>query len=340
LEKEKDRVWFPLGLLIEKWLLFYYPIFAYSNFIPQKPSERDIGEPGYKISFREQFYKITSYYEEKGGFSAFYNDYKKGQIPNEINGQVLDLVKKLGRTITRYPMKHLGYSSKKEHYSIFDFTKRDRIKLQPVTPELVIEKFGKFSINQAYFEIFNIFGGFISGNYSVLNKWAEFTVNSDRTGKLNQSDVMQILTTQPTTERDVKDVSQIIDSVLNESGYVKCVWSGKRIRVNSDIHIDHVIPFSVWSNNDLWNLLPSHRETNLKKRDYLPSPDLIKDRHDIIIDYWKKYRSDYPERFDSEIKRSLLGKSADPKDILNIALEKLMGKVDYLIQTYGYIEWK
>ena len=42
MELDDERVWFPLGLLVEKWLLYYYPIFASTHFIPQKSSEQDL----------------------------------------------------------------------------------------------------------------------------------------------------------------------------------------------------------------------------------------------------------------------------------------------------------
>lgn len=38
-EDDGDQVSFPLGLLVEKWLLYYYPIFAAPTFIPQKNGE-------------------------------------------------------------------------------------------------------------------------------------------------------------------------------------------------------------------------------------------------------------------------------------------------------------
>jgi len=37
-----DRVEFPLGLLVEKWLLYYYPLIAGSDFIPQKMARAGI----------------------------------------------------------------------------------------------------------------------------------------------------------------------------------------------------------------------------------------------------------------------------------------------------------
>jgi len=336
---ENGMVWFPLGLLIEKWLLYYYPIFSHPSFIPQKPSERDLEKPGYKIAFRRQFKKITSYYKDKGGLSTFYNDYRRGRISRDINDDLLELLRKLRDTIRSFPMKHLGYSVTREHYKIFDFTKGDRILRQPVTPELVIDKFGKFSISQEYFEIFNLFGGFISGENSILNKWAQFTVRSDKTGKLRYEEMLEILTRQPITDRDVNDVLKIIESLIQKQGYLECVWSGKKIKSLSKLHIDHVIPFSVWKNNDLWNLLPTHRDTNLKKREFIPSPELLKERYFAILEFWKETRSIFPSRFNSEIRISLTGISEVETDLLQKAFTKLIEKVEYLIEQQGYIEW-
>jgi len=338
MELDEDRAWFPLGLLVDKWLLYYYPIFASTHFIPQKPSEQGLDKPGYKISFRKQFSIITSYYEDKGGLSVFYNDYRKGRIPDEINYELLELLKKLRYTITRYPMKHLGYSVTKEHYKFFEFKRGGRIRKQPVTQELVVDKFGRFSISRELFEIFNLVGGFISGEHSILNKWAKFTVHSDKTGSLSQNEVLDILTIQPITERDVRDIVNLAESMLYKEGQLTCVWTGRKIRSKSDLHIDHVIPFSVWSNNDLWNLLPTHKDTNIKKRDQIPSPKLLEKRKTVILNYWRVFRSHFTTRFDSETRLSLIGASAST-DILIEAFVKLREKAEYLIELYGYQEW-
>ena len=339
MELDDDRVWFPLGLLVEKWLLYYYPIFASTHFIPQKPSEQDLDKPGYKISFRKQFSIITSYYEDRGGLSVFYNDYRKGRIPDEINYELLELLKKLRVTITRYPMKHLGYSVTKEHYKFFEFIRGGRIRKQPVTPELVVGKFGRFSISREFFEIFNLVGGFISGEHSILNKWAEFTVHSDKTRKLTKNKILEFLTTHPITERDVNDARKYFKALMMKKGYLECIWSGKKLKTMSDLHIDHIIPFSVWKNNDLWNLLPTHRDTNSKKRDRIPSQKLLQEKQIIIQEYWGDIKSQFPDRFDSEIRLSLIGISGEDDELLDEAFRKLLDKVVNLISHYGYFEW-
>ena len=119
LKDEEGWAWFPTGYLIEKWLQYYYPIIDSEVFVPQKGSEKDLDKPGYKIAFRSEFSQLTDYYKKKGGLNAFWFDYKKGRVSSEINAVCLDLLKNLYYTITRYPMKHLGYSSTGEHYAFF-----------------------------------------------------------------------------------------------------------------------------------------------------------------------------------------------------------------------------
>ncbi len=47
---------------------------------------------------------------------------------------------------------------------------------------------------------------------------------------------------------------------LLDGGVLRCVWS-------DTLAMDQCLPFAVWPCDDLWNLLPVHREVNGKKRD-------------------------------------------------------------------------
>ena len=56
----KDRVHFPTGLLIEKWMLYYYPILECSTNIPQINGESN-------LAFGVQFKKIITEYRNFTG---------------------------------------------------------------------------------------------------------------------------------------------------------------------------------------------------------------------------------------------------------------------------------
>ena len=119
-------------------------------------------------------------------------------------------------------------------------------------------------------------------------------------------------------------------------GKVFCVWTGKTI---STYDIDHVIPFSIWKNNDLWNLLPVQAKINNQKRDKIPSSFLIKKQTELIIYYWELINNNHLQRFQKEIKISLLGNNFFT-NWQNAAINQLKSSCDYLIKIRGYEEWE
>jgi hypothetical protein len=340
-EEDGDAVSFPLGLLVEKWLLYYYPIFAAPAFIPQKSGETLDQETGKVVSFRKHFVPVIDYYRDRGGISVFYSDYARGTMPAEIRPAFRTLVKAVRKTITEMPMKHLGYSQSKEHYSVFDYN-RPLYRISgdsPVDRTSLIENSGRFSLSRDLCTVFEHFGGFISGEECLLKKWAEFTAAADKTGTVTEESMLSLLTKTPTTERAIADARNIYRSVFEEEGTLACVWSGKAIPSPDAMHIDHVLPFSVWKNNDLWNLLPALDSVNTQKRDRIPDPALLKSRKEHIIGYWGLLHDRAPRPFEREISVSLLGLQAPRSDWQDRAFEHLTEKCAYLIDVRGYAAW-
>lgn len=339
LRKEDNIVWLPTGLLVERWLSYYYPIIESEVFIPQKNAERELSQPGLKISFRGIFKEVTDFYADKGGFSAFWIEYKKGTIPKEINSVCLELAKRIWYIIIRYPMKHLGYSVSQEHYSLFSYKNRITIgKNTQLSQELLIDGFGEFSISTDFYQTLLLFGSYISGEYSILNKWIDFSVNADSKRKIQPNTVFEVLNIHPESKRDVQESKNFYLKILNEKRQLECVWSGSKIRDESDLHIDHLIPFSLWQNNDLWNLLPSHQRINTQKHDLVPSLSLLEKRRGTIIDYWYALKEYYPHRFQKETRISLIG-NKPMDDSLDTVFNQLEEKCRYLIEIRGLSGW-
>jgi len=333
-----NRIEFPLGLLVEKWLLYYYPLIASPVFIPQKNGERI--DSGYRIAFRESFSAVTQYYAERGGFSAFYNDYVNDHIPESISPDFRELVNNLKRTITTMPMKHLGRSVFQEDYSVFRYEGRQRRipANTPLNQEMLIQSLGYFSFSKELYAVFQYFGSFISGEDSLLYKWAEFTSSASK-GEISVEFALEKLRTHPITERDVQVAKRFYEDLFHRQGDLECVWSGKALTTTNSIHIDHLIPFSVWKNNDLWNLMPVNARVNSRKSDKIPSPDLIEERKDSLIQYWNLLRSTYPEMFEREISLSLTGTPNPGPGLLDVAIERIKEKCEYLIDVRGYEAW-
>jgi CRISPR/Cas system Type II protein with McrA/HNH and RuvC-like nuclease domain len=85
--------------------------------------------------------------------------------------------------------------------------------------------------------------------------------------------------------------------------------SGRTLKPKT-IHIDHAIPFTLWRDNSLWNLLPADEKVNNNKRDKLPNENLMNRRRDAVIQNWQTTSDTQPVRFAAEAS-SLLGKYHD-----------------------------
>ena len=325
----KDRVHFPMGLLIEKWILYYYPILESEEHIPQINGNT-------QIAFNEDLLKIINAYKSIGGFSAFYNDFKNKGIPNHLKIDFVALAKKLKDTISTMPMKYIGQSIYNDHYSIFTFeSNKVKYDAETIDVEFLIKNFGIFSIPTDYYEAFKILGPIITGQDSILFKWAEFSVRASKKDLSIEKVVNEVLKS-PITAREIAESKKIYSDILQREGKVFCVWTGKAI---SSYDVDHMIPFSVWKNNDLWNLLPSQSKINNQKRDKIPSPDLIEKQKDLILQYWEMINESQSQRFKKEMQVALLGNNAFDSWKKEGILQ-LQSSCNYLIANRGYEEWK
>ena len=331
-----NRIEYPLGLLVEKWLLYYYPFIE--NDIPQKAGECDPDSK--KLSFRRLFRKITQYYKKHGGFSAFYRDYMKGSIPGEIICPFRSLVRDIRKTITQYPMKHFGHSTKRTHYSVFDFDRDFKMPTGkfPVDRDFLIRNMGAYSLSREYDAVFVLLGSFIAGEDAVLFQWAEFT-RSASNGNISLTNSLEQLRTFPVTGRNPEPANTYYRQLQQEQGVIHCVWSGRPIMDLRSLEIDHVIPFSILRNNDQWNLLPAIKSVNKDKLDSIPAPEFIEKRRPAILLYWSLLREEFPEQFDREMQISLTGPVKPGSDLQELAFNSLKEKCRYYIDVRGFDSW-
>ena len=343
IELRNGRAYMPLGLLVEKWILYYYPIFDSDNqlFIPQ------INGAGKKLRFQIRFEQFIQKYSKRGGFSAFYNDLRGKGLPSDFQADFEKLIHEIRDTVVTMPMKHIGYSMTQQYYSIFHFETGKRARLcASIDREYLIMNLGTFSIPIDYYEAFKILGSFINGKDSILVKWAEFSVSASGR-QLSIHQVMDEVLKSPITEREIKASKRLYEDILKREGRVYCVWSGKKI---NSYAVDHMIPFSVWKNNDLWNLLPTQPSINSKKRDKIPSPDSIDRRQELILLYWKLMHKNQSTRFMKEIQMALLGHKksdiewgnlrSEEEEWQQTGIDQLKESCRYLINQRGFEEWK
>ena len=85
-----ETVSFPLGLLVLKWIEYYYPIISSSVFIPQKHGD----SKERSIAFRREFEKVISFYSGAENSYPLFYDLKKGIPRPDFAEAVWQLVRK------------------------------------------------------------------------------------------------------------------------------------------------------------------------------------------------------------------------------------------------------
>lgn len=289
---------YPLGLLIYFWMFYYYPIFAHPVFIPQKNGESPDLDAGRTIAFRREFNRVIDYYRGKGGLRQFRYDLIHESVPGDIRPAVLSLMRKIRSTITRMPMKHLGFSIFNEHYSMVRSTSGT---IREPSYAGLIRDAGRFMMHPELHDVLDEIGTLIIGHDSIIYGWADFTCSIARShapgSDLSREDMIALLHQAVDIPRDVGQVRRMLER--ERAGGLRCVWSGREIR--GDLNIDHVLPYSLWQNNNLWNLLPVSAPVNSKKRDRIPTPGLIDRSAGRIREVWGLYAGSYGSQFYREL---------------------------------------
>lgn len=327
---EDSRANIPLGLIIERWMFDYFP-FVFKGIRQQHSQISQILNKPIEEAYGEIFnlLHLNRHDPWEQAYKAMQSAFKNTNQSSTIAKAFLSLAKELAKTITTMPMKFIG----KEHYELFqpDNTQYGRIILQNTQSCNILfltQEFGYFSISETHYNIFRYLGQNLYGTSTIALKWKEKTdVLNDQTHE-SMHIIDRLSNDDLAIERDTSDIRAILEDGM------ECVWSGKVLSPKTS-DIDHVLPFSVWFNNDLWNLLPADKKVNNQKRDKIPSPKLIEKRADAIIDYWKRYEQKWNQRFNNEMDVSLLNRDHEKRSY-DLAIASLIQKADYLIYDRGF----
>lgn len=329
IKKEGNSIQIPLGLLVEKWIVYYFPIFESPFSLRQIHTNR-------KLAFEDLIISLVNLYKGQGGFKEFYIDFLNKGIKKEGKKIMVDLVKTISKTITEMPMKHLGSSISGELYSIFSPNKNRRIYPTHISKSIdFVSGLGFYTIPDSYFQVFKEIGGFISGQNSIIFHWAQFSANS-KSEKVSIHQAIEPLLSATIIPRETGSARSILDNLKKSRNKIICVWSGEELE---KYEVDHIIPYAFWNNNDLWNLLPSKPSINNNKRDKIATPEQIENSKDNIISYWQWYMKTEEDRFIPELKKNLIGNtSLDNWERKSI--DKLKELTNYYIEERGYQFWQ
>ena len=272
-----DKVKIPVEAIADKWLLYYWPIFASDTFICQKNGEC----PGSvkPVAIRKPLKELIDNFGV-GGLTAFHADWKSDRLAGGLLATLQKARSKLKQTVWTMPVRFAGGG---DDFSVFQYDAKDQT----------------VSMRADLWRELCLTGSWIHD--ATILRWAELTERLSK-GALKASQVLDCLLTIPDPGRKVGEAK----SCFKDMAEKKCVWSEKELQ-NDHFEVDHALPFSLWRNNDLWNLFPTAPQVNRLKRDRLPTHDLLHARRDLIVGCWRGLHEAMGVRFVREA-QTLLGR--------------------------------
>lgn len=281
MQEARSAVWLangdvgiPIQRVAELWLLYYWPIFASARFIPQSKAEAAGGKP---VKFREGLNKLIVQFENQGshgGLTAWHLAQQSGRLDAQLVALLKGVLRSIAETIRDGPVTYSGGAL--ESGPVFRYDRITRLVLMP----------------SDLWREFSLLGHWIGD--AVIVRWAALTQQFSHRQGITAGDVLPMLLAAPEAVR----ATAIAREVFTKEGVSACTWSGKRLR--SDFVVDHAIPFSLWGNNDLWNLVPADPKVNISKSDKLPASELLHLRRPAILQSWELLRERLPVTFDRQ----------------------------------------
>lgn len=274
----------PAALVVDKWIQYYWPVFESGRFIAQKNGEeRGCRKP---VMFRKSMTEVIQRYSNCGSYAAFLDAGESDSTPIRL------MRSKVRDAIRNGPVKFASGG----HFSWRRLNGHSFILL----PQQFWQEMAELShwIEPA-----------------IRLRWAEETCRFSKQ-QFQVGEILSLLSKNYQADRNVTATRRI----FSLSGPVHCTWTDNLLR--KTFEVDHIIPYSLWHNNDLWNLVPTDPKVNHQKRDKLVSRGVLYRQRDRIIHTWERQRAELTQRFDREL-GNLIGRPADPHNWQSPAFNRL-----------------
>lgn len=273
--RKDGRVAVPIASISERWLMYYWPIFASDRFIPQSQDEG--ADANRQITFRSALQDLMRAFHgqgEHGGLASWQVAVSRGILPDDVRRAHAAALSAITRAIRYGPVTHSGGSL--ETGPIFEYETGSRSVLMPAEIWRELTLLGHWILD------------------AVVVRWAALTERFAGRQGVTSGDVLPLLLARPSPER----MTGLARSVFLKQGVDRCTWSNRPLRPTA-FDVDHVIPFALWASNDLWNLVPADHRVNMQKSDRLPTSELLLTRRGEILRSWEILRDALPEAFDA-----------------------------------------
>lgn len=268
--RDADEVYVPLRRIAVRWLGYYLPLVK--NEIKQTTNS--------KLAFEDL---LLSRPEKAVDAPLLVLEASKSRQDKELE----KLIRKVKHTIKVGPVTYSGLGESK----IFNYVSQLDAS---VYKELQSEKDDFVVVPIGIWRDLNLFSHWIED--SLIVQWAELSAKLNKDPHISKHFDLLTKSIQG-SERTTNAIRKLFKNQT-----VFCTWSGKKL---NDFAVDHMIPWSVWRNNDLWNLLPSDSKLNIKKSDLLPHPVLVQKQYERIQECWSLYEQTYPELFQEQLQAAL-----------------------------------
>ena len=320
-----NRISIPLGLIVERWIYYYWSIVNTSLPLP----EMRIGSRAKGMAFRSDLFGLIGSFQP-GGLDAFFACFQNGTLnPMQIH-YLTETVNSVANTIVKGPVEYSG-GSLKDIERVFHFEGNKRMKQCLISTDL-INSLGRVIFPASLWREMCLVGHLIGK--AIILRWAELSYEFAKR-EVSIPEILALLIIPPKNERNVSLAKNVYKKVIG----LTCVWSGIPLS-QTRFDVDHVIPFSIWNNNDLWNLLPSDPKINHQKRDRIVTLPILRSSKDRIIHYWKILYQEAPQRFQTELRRTLLGSRPSLENWETRAFSTLSEAVETIALQRGVERWE
>ena len=305
---DDDFVAIPLGLVGLIWIRLFKPLLKAG--MPQSPTNVGYSRLGF---VKEPFLRLDglSHHDLRIGVQI------GGDFAKALHGALRDAIS----TICVMPATFITYP---DGTPILKCEKRRTLRAEPSSCRLdtpYLNSFGEMRIPAALWQALQRFDVWIEP--ALVVEWIKLMDEYARTQGRSLNPVMVNQAMQ--WADPVRDVARTREraTVLLAHKPLFCVWSGRVLSADT-LDIDHGFPWSAWPCNDMWNLLPAHRQVNRhQKRQKLPSERSLLTAQERITEWWQhgylEQGKPIAEQFTREASASLPGLSDEsamaPSDV-------------------------
>jgi hypothetical protein len=268
--------------------------------------EQDIPQIGRNTSlkFEKPLRALIEYAQQHYALSPqtqYLDDFRVG-FPNgsELERLTSEVMSKLRNAIRNGPVR---YADNKETFSStnrFSYTRSTK-NLYGLSDYINSKGCIRLKLN-LFFEM-QVFGNILSDTITI--KWVQESVrlSEGREHQITLQTVLPYLLTDIFEDHDQSQTHEIATRLLQQENSLTSVYSGKEL--GKQFAMDHFLPYAIFSNDDLWNLVPSAPAVNSKKSDKIIALDTLNTIRKRLLKYWDYIAETRNEVFASELSSTL-----------------------------------